>query len=162
PLLLAVAANAKLGAVVVVVHADPDTAAARLAEQQHVGDVDGRFLGQPPAARVLLARLEVLVHQVDAFDQDLALLGENAEDAAGPAILGVLADDHFHQVFFANVHGLTRLDHLGGQADDLQETAVAQLAGHGPEDAGAARVLLVVDQDDGVAVEADVTAVLAP
>src|SRR5262245_34644888 len=43
---------------------------------------------------------------------------------------------------------------LGGQADDFQEAAVAQLAGHGPEDARAARVLFVVDQHHGVAVEA--------
>ena len=50
-------------------------------------------------------------------------------------------------------------DHLGGQADDLHELAVAELAGDGAEDAGAAGVLLVVDQDDGVAVELDVGAV---
>src|SRR5438105_4961584 len=55
----------------------------------------------------------------------------------------------------------TGSDDLGGQADDLQEAAVAQLAGHGAEDARAARVLLVVDQHQGVAVEADVAAVVA-
>src|SRR5947209_7010284 len=46
-------------------------------------------------------------------------------------------------------------DHLGGEADDLHEVALAQLPGDGAEDARAARVLLVVDQDEGVAVEAD-------
>src|ERR1700676_1275725 len=51
---------------------------------------------------------------------------------------------------------------FGGQADDAGETAFAQFAGHGPEDAGAARVLLGVDQHQGVAIKADVTAVVAP
>src|SRR5262245_32352898 len=50
-------------------------------------------------------------------------------------------------------------DHLGGEADDLGEGALAQLAGDRPEDARAARVLLVVDQHHRVAVEADVAAV---
>src|SRR5437870_1820748 len=45
------------------------------------------------------------------------------------------------------------LDDLGRQADDLGEAALAQLPGHGAEDARAARVLLVVDQHQGVAVE---------
>src|SRR5947209_20583764 len=51
-------------------------------------------------------------------------------------------------------------NHLGGQADDLHEVALAQLAGHRAKDARAARVLLVVDQHQRVAVEAHVTAVL--
>src|SRR5947208_1145927 len=50
-------------------------------------------------------------------------------------------------------------DDLGGQADDLHELAVAQLAGDGAEDAGAAGFVVVVDQDDGVAVEPDIRAV---
>src|SRR5262249_26317533 len=40
--------------------------------------------------------------------------------------------------------------------------ALPQLPGHRAEDAGAARVLLVVDQDQRVAVEADVAAVVSP
>src|SRR5262245_21080825 len=55
----------------------------------------------------------------------------------------------------------TRSDDLGGQVQDTHEAAAAQFAGDGAEDARATRVLLVVDQHHGVAVEADVTAVLA-
>ena len=55
-----------------------------------------------------------------------------------------------------------RSHHLGGEADDFEEAALAQLAGHRAEDAGAARVLLVVNEDQGVAVEADVAAVATP
>src|SRR5579872_1002653 len=52
-------------------------------------------------------------------------------------------------------------NHFRRQADDLREAGVAQLAGHGAEDARAARVLLGVDQYDRVAVEAHVAAVVA-
>src|SRR5438067_442742 len=53
------------------------------------------------------------------------------------------------------------LNHLGRQADDLHEVALAQLAGDGAEDAGAARVHLVVDEHQRVAIEAHVAAVVA-
>src|SRR5436305_7652079 len=58
--------------------------------------------------------------------------------------------------------GLGSSHHLGGQTDDAREVALAQFAGHRPEDAGALRVLLLVDDDHSVAVEADVGAVVAP
>src|SRR5205085_1558783 len=48
------------------------------------------------------------------------------------------------------------------ERDDSHEVAVAQLAGDGAEDAGAARVVLRVDQHGGVLVEGDVGAVRAP
>src|ERR671932_273682 len=54
------------------------------------------------------------------------------------------------------------LEHLRGQADDLHEVALAQLAGHRPEDARAARVVLGVDDHGRVLVEGDVGAVVAP
>src|SRR4051812_13571090 len=54
------------------------------------------------------------------------------------------------------------LEDLRRKADDLHEVAIAQLAGDGPEDAGAARVVLRVDDHRGVLVEGDVGAVLAP
>src|SRR4051794_41655489 len=52
-------------------------------------------------------------------------------------------------------------EHLRGERDDLHEVAVTQLAGHRAEDAGAARVVAVVDQHRGVLVEGDVGAVVA-
>src|SRR5436190_574545 len=54
------------------------------------------------------------------------------------------------------------LEHLRRKRHDLHEVAVAQLAGDRPEDAGATRVVLRVDDHCGVLVEADVGAVLAP
>src|SRR4051795_7705004 len=48
---------------------------------------------------------------------------------------------------------------LRGEADDLHEAAVAQLAGHRPEDARPARVVLGVDDHGGVLVEGDVGAI---
>src|SRR3972149_6751036 len=54
------------------------------------------------------------------------------------------------------------LDHLRRQGDDLHELALAQLAGHGPKDAGAAGVLLVGEEHRGVLVEADVRAIATP
>src|SRR4051812_41628987 len=53
-------------------------------------------------------------------------------------------------------------EHLRGERDDLHVVAVAQLAGHRPEDARAARVAAGVDDDGGVLVEGDVGAVRAP
>src|SRR4029078_8409948 len=52
-------------------------------------------------------------------------------------------------------------ENLGRERNDLHEPALAQLAGHRPEHARSNRLVLVVDQHGGVAVEADVAAVLA-
>ena len=51
--------------------------------------------------------------------------------------------------------------HLRRERDDLHEPALAQLARDRPEHARADRLVLVVDQHRGVAVEADVAAVAA-
>src|SRR3712207_3195591 len=53
-------------------------------------------------------------------------------------------------------------EHLRGERDDAHEAAVAQLARDRPEDAGAARRVLGVDDHGGVLVERDVRAVVAP
>src|SRR3984957_19629868 len=49
--------------------------------------------------------------------------------------------------------------HLRCERHNAHEALVAQLAADGPEDAGPARLLLVVDENGGVLVEADVAAV---
>src|SRR5262249_48188482 len=54
------------------------------------------------------------------------------------------------------------LDHFRSQRDDLHELALPKFAGHRPENARSARLLVVVDQHHGVVVEADVRTVLAP
>src|SRR6266404_2936449 len=51
------------------------------------------------------------------------------------------------------------LDNLCRQADNPQESPLPQLPRHGAEDARTTRILLRIDQDESVAVEADVTAV---
>src|SRR3954449_9338806 len=49
-------------------------------------------------------------------------------------------------------NGCGMSEHLRGEGDDLHVAAVAQLAGHRPEDPGAARVAALVDDDRGVLV----------
>src|SRR5262249_53785658 len=92
--------------IVAVALAGAHAAAAGRAVEHDVGDVDGHLLGQPAALRVLPAGPQVLVHPVDALDDDLALFGQHAEDAGDLAVLrraGVVAGDDFHQVVFADV-----------------------------------------------------------
>src|SRR5207248_1956611 len=53
------------------------------------------------------------------------------------------------------------LHDLACETHDLHEVAFTQLAGDGAEDAGAAGIVLGVNQHDGVGVELDVAAILA-
>src|SRR5690554_433959 len=52
-------------------------------------------------------------------------------------------------------------DHLRSEGDDAHELLVAQLAAHGAEDAGSARLAVTLEDDRGVLVESDVGPVLA-
>src|SRR5690606_11331573 len=67
--------------------------------------------------------------------------------------------DHDNLIAFPDSisHGLESLrsQHFGCERDDLHELLRTQFAGHGPEDARADRLVLVVEQHRGVAVEAD-------
>src|SRR6266852_9041676 len=49
-------------------------------------------------------------------------------------------------------------EHLRGQRDDSHESPVTELPADGPEDAGPTGLHLLVDEDRGVLVEADVAA----
>ena len=71
-------------------------------------------------------------------------------------LAAVLAGEHDDAVALLDLH---RSEHLRGERDDPHELLVAQLAADRAEDAGAARLLLVVDEHGGVLVEADVAAV---
>src|SRR6187401_1119569 len=62
---------------------------------------------------------------------------------------------------FLAVFMTTTSDHFRCQRDDLHELLLAQLARHRPEDAGADRLPLIVDDHRRVGVEADVAAVAA-
>src|SRR5262249_18899486 len=66
-----------------------------------------------------------------------------------------------HSSFLKCLGALCLSDHLGRQTDDARKAPLAQLPRHRAKNARAARVLLGVDQDEGVAVEADVAAVVA-
>src|SRR5689334_18397536 len=50
-------------------------------------------------------------------------------------------------------------EYFGCEADDLHEVPLAEFAGDGAEDAGAARILILVDNDDRVVVEPEDAAV---
>src|SRR5262249_45760053 len=133
--------------------------------------VHGHLFGEDAALGIAAVRLDGLLHLVDAFDDDLAVLGQHAQDpmdlvgAPGAVVPG--ADDHV--VGFADEHAILRgltpsgspfvSNDFSREADDLHEVAVAEFAGHGAEDARAARILFRVDEHHGVAVEADVAAV---
>src|SRR5579863_2008731 len=76
--------------------------------------------------------------------------------ASSPVITSTMSSLRIIMITLAS-----RLHHLGGQADDSQEAALAQLTGDRTENARAARVLLGIDQNQGIAVETDVAAVVA-
>src|SRR5947209_4068023 len=99
-------AVAFLAAVVAVATADPHSAAAGRAVEQHVGGVNGQLHGQLTALGIAAVGLDVLLGPVDALDDDLALGGDHPQHLAGTALLGVITGDHLDQVFFPDVHGL--------------------------------------------------------
>src|SRR5262245_48936624 len=51
------------------------------------------------------------------------------------------------------------LNDLGGQRNDLHELLLAQLARHRAEDTGAPWIVFLVDDDNGVVIEAEVGAI---
>src|SRR3954451_3204906 len=134
-------------------------------DQRDVGDVDRARPLDHADLRVRVQRRRALVAllQVEAVDVDALGLAVHADDAAGLA--AVLAADDDHLVVATDLElgalALHELEHLRSKRDDLHEPAVAQLAGHRPEDARPARVVGLVDDHRGVLVEADVRAVVA-
>src|SRR5271170_3540678 len=54
-----------------------------------------------------------------------------------------------------------KLDDLGRERDDLEKLLLAEFAGHRAEDAGADRLVDVVDDDGGILVKANIGTVLA-
>src|SRR5262249_19797427 len=59
--------------------AHANAALARRAVDHHVRDGDGHLLGEPAALLIAAVRLEMLVHAVDALDDDLVLPGNHAQ-----------------------------------------------------------------------------------
>src|SRR6201987_4372118 len=170
-----------LPAVGVLAHADPDGLVldllddgadarrllARRADDHHVRDRQRcRRLDDPArddlraahAARVLdRARGLMALDHVDVLDDHAAVLRDRLDDAH--LLAQVLAAVDVHDVALPDLHRLGHLEHLRGERDDLHEVLLAQLPRDRPEDAGAARIALVVDDHGGVLVERDRRAV---
>src|SRR6476620_6247670 len=128
--------------------------ARRRVEEHHVRNVDRRFaLDHAAGLAGLRVRLGVALDDVDVGDDDL--VAGHAHHVTTLAL--VLAGDDDHLVALAyTVHFCSfRSEHFRRERDDLHELLGAQLAGHWPEDARADRLMLVVEQHRGVAVEAD-------
>src|ERR1700722_2726664 len=116
--------------------------------------MDGAFLVDD-AAGLPRSRTGVALHHGDALHDDAFLVDQNAQHFAFLALVAAGQDYHF--VAFLDLgHDL---EHLGCERDDFHELPRPQLARHGAEDARADRLVLVVDQHGGVAVEADGAAV---
>src|SRR5690606_26859807 len=112
-------------------------------------------------AALRLTDAVVLGDVVDALDdhavaddlEHLALLA-----AVSAALLGGAGDD-LNQVTLLDLRH--ELQHLRGERDDLHELAVTKLTADRAEDAGAAGLPVVLQDDGGVLVELDVRAVVA-
>jgi hypothetical protein len=100
----------------------------------------------------------VLPDEVQPVDDHSVLAGHHALHA--PALPFVFARDNLDGVACANfirtgrsilrIIGVPPLQDFWGERDDAHELFVAQFAGDGSEDARAARLALVVDDDAGV------------
>src|SRR6185369_9361448 len=152
-------------AAVELLAADPRRLVHVRAQQHHVGHVNGLF-DLRDSARIVAARLHVLLDDGDALDDELAVLGDHLDDLAGLA--AILAGDDDDGVAFSNVGfchgfpfllGLSPSENLRRERDDLHELLRAQLAGDRSEDAGSERLALVVEDHRRVRVEADVRSV---
>src|SRR5262249_1752234 len=111
------AQNAKAGAalptepllvsVTPITAADPHSLSTGRTVEQHIRNGDRHLLGQPSSLGVSAVGLQVLVNAVDAFHDNLVLIGQHAQHAPGDPFLGragVVSGDHFDHVVFANVH----------------------------------------------------------
>src|SRR5262249_24929990 len=125
--------------------------------EHHVREMERGLLLEDAALHALTSRLRMTLHEVHLLHHHAHLLLIDREHAPGLAL--VVPGDHLNDVALANLD--RHLDHLRSERDDLHERLLAKLARHGPEDAGPARFLVVVDEHHRVLVEADVEAVLA-
>src|SRR5690606_37452546 len=91
--------------------------------------------------------------QVDPTN-DQTVVSENLEHLA--TLTFVFAGDHDDLVITTNLlHDGFSLQHFGGERDDLHELLSTKFTSHWPEDTGADRLLLVVQQNSSVAIKAD-------
>src|SRR5690606_29951398 len=127
-------------------------------EDGDVGDVHrGFFLDDAALDTSHRVGLGVALDQVDATD-DQTVVSEHFQHLATLAL--VFAGDDDDLVVTTNLlHDAFSLQHFRGERDDLHELLTTKLTSHRPEDTGADRLLLVVQQDGGVTVETNDRAV---
>src|ERR1035441_6083298 len=148
----ALAADPDLAAL--VVHAHPDAGGPTgTADDGHRGHRHRHELVDDASLHGGAGRLGMSLGHIHPFD-DGPSLGGNGTDHIG-LLAPVLAGQHLDLVTLANSH----LQHLRCQRDDPHEALVAQLSAYRAEDAGPAWLLLIIDEDCGVLVEADVAPV---
>lgn len=123
--------------------------------------MDGCVDGFDAAIGIRFGTANCLLDSATTFDNDLALDGVDAEDGALFAFV-VTGDDFDLVAFFdvcldaAHESGIVGigLENLGCEGDDLHELFFTKFTGNGSEDTGAAWVVVFVDDDNGVGVEA--------
>src|SRR3569623_713628 len=127
-------------------------------ERLHIGDVD-RGLALDDAAGLVGLRIRLGVALDDVHVGDEHAVAVHAQHVATLAL--VLAGDHEDLITLADtVHGSNlRSKHIGREGDDLHELLAAQLTRNRPENAGAARLELVVEEHRCNAVETDQRAI---
>src|SRR5699024_5891873 len=77
-----------------------------------------------------------------------------------PFLALIFARDDAYGIVDLDVHSIASLQYLGSEGDDPHVVLLSQLSCNGPEDTRALGLLLAVDDDGSVVVEADVGAVL--
>ena len=123
-------------------------------------DSDGS--GNDAALFALSAGLGVLLCDVDAFNDDCAVLGRSRQDLALLAL--ILTGQNYDGIASLNMKCIhfsaTSLQYFGSQGEDSHVILLAQLTSDGSKDTSAAGVLITgVDKNSGILVETDVGAI---
>ena len=132
-----------------------------LAQFLYIGNMDGSVDGFDTAIWIGFGTANGFLNRAATLDNDLAFGGVDAKDGALFAFV-VTGDDFDLVAFFdvcldaAHESGIVRigLENLGCEGDDLHELFFTKLTCNRSEDTGAAWVVVFVDDDDGVGVEA--------
>src|SRR5665811_458530 len=134
--------------------------------RSQIAHVNGCFLGDDAAGACTAtggAGLGVTRHLVDALHQHTLGVEIDRDDpallAAVAAVLLRSTTDDLYEVTLLDFHLGHGLQHLRGERDDLHELLLAQLATDGPEDGGTTRVAIGLEEDGGVLIKLDVSAV---
>ena len=122
--------------------------------------MDGSVDGLDAAIGVGFRTTDCLLDSAAAFDDDLAFGSVDAEDRAFFAFVVTGNDADLVALFDVCLDGAHKrkflgLENLGCEGNDLHELFFTKFACNRSEDAGAARVVVFVDQNDGVRIETE-------